>query len=261
MSRSGEPRPLSGRRILITRRPEQTGKLASGLAALGASVIEIPTLELAPPEDPAPLDRALARLHRYDWLVFTSANAVRAVGRRLLALGLDPSPVGRALPVASVGAATSAALREQFPGAEVSLQPAAGFRGEALVELFDIRGCAGQSLLLPMSDRARDSLTRGLAALGAQVEGVVAYRTVTPEGLADRLAAGLRGGVDLVVFASPSAVEAFLAASGVKGRGLPAAVIGPVTEEAARAGGLDVRVVAVPSTAEGLLSAVEKTLA
>jgi uroporphyrinogen-III synthase len=250
-----------GRRILVTRRPEQTERLASGLAALGASVVEIPTLELAPPADSAPLDRALAGLHRYDWIVFTSANAVRAVRRRLLALGLDPMPVGKALPVASVGGATSAALQQEFPGAEASLQPASGYRAEALVEAFATRGCAGQNLLLPASDRARDLLPRSLEALGARVECVVAYRTVVPQGLAQRLDAGLRAGVDLVVFASPSAVEAFLAASGAKGRGLPAAVIGPVTEEAARAGGLDVRAVAAPSTAEGLLSAVERAFA
>jgi uroporphyrinogen-III synthase len=261
VSGSGAPRPLSGRRVLVTRRSEQAGRLATGLAALGASVLEIPTLELAPPADPAPLDQALGRLHRYDWLVFTSANAVHAVARRLLALGVDPAPVGRALPVASVGAATSDALREQFPGAEPALQPEAGFRAEALVELFAIHGCAGQRLLLPASDRARDVLPRGLEALGARVETVVAYRTVAPEGLAGRLDAALREGVHLVVFASPSAVEAFLAASGAKGRALPAAVIGPSTEAAARAGGLDVRAVAAPSTDEGLLSAVEKALA
>jgi uroporphyrinogen-III synthase len=171
-------------------------------------VIEVPTLELAAPADPAPLDRALGRLHRYDWLVFTSANAVRAVRTRLAALGIDPRPVGRATHVAAVGSATSEIFREQFEGGEVSLEPAAGFRAEALAELFAIRGCAHQRMLLPVSDRARDVLPKALGALGAEVEVVVAYRTVTPEGLAGRLAEAIRPGLDLAVFASPSAAKA-----------------------------------------------------
>lgn len=261
MTRPAERRPLAARRILITRPSEQAEGLAGGLAALGATVIDIPVLELAPPEDPAPLDGALAALHRFDWLVFTSANAVHAVAHRMRALEIDPAPVGRALLVASVGPATSDAFHERFPGSEVRLQPAAKFRAEALLELFGIRGCAGQSLLLPASDRARDLLPRGLAALGAKVERVVAYRTVIPEGLPGRLGAALRDGVDLVAFASPSAVEAFLSASGELGRGRPAAVIGPVTEAAALAGGLYVRAVAAPATEEGLVSAIETALA
>lgn len=248
--------PLVGRRILVTRRPEQSARLARGLSSLGATVIEVPTLELAAPADPGPLDRALGRLHRYDWLVFTSANAVRAVRTRLAALGIDPGPVGRATHVAAVGSATSEIFREQFEGGEVSLEPAAGFRAEALAELFAIRGCAHQRMLLPVSDRARDVLPKALGALGAEVEVVVAYRTVTPEGLAGRLAEAIRPGLDLAVFASPSAVQGFLDAIGERAQGLPAAVIGPITEQAAREGGLSVRVVASGSTADGLLTAV-----
>jgi uroporphyrinogen III methyltransferase/synthase len=253
---SGERHPLALRRILVTRRGEQSATLASGLASLGATVVEVPTLEVVPPADPAPFDRALEALHRFDWLVFTSANAVHAVAQRMRTLGLDSAAVGRALAVASVGSATSEAFRGSFPEAEVALQPTAGFKAAALLEAFAIRGCAGQSVLLPASDRARDVLPRGLLALGARVEHVVAYRTVEPDGLAGRIAAALGAGIDLVVFASPSAVEGFLAAAGDGARGLAAAVIGPVTEAAARAGGLDVRVVAAPATAEGLVSAV-----
>lgn len=248
--------PLHGRRILLTRRPEQSGSLERGLSSLGATVVEIPTLELAPPLDPGPLDRALERLHRYDWLVFTSANAVRAVKERLETLGFDPRPVGRATLVASVGSTTSQAFREQFGWGVVSLEPSAGFRAAALAELFAIRGCSSQRMLLPASDRARDVLSRALGALGAEVEVVIAYRTVTPEGLAGRLAEAIRPGLDLAVFASPSAVEGFLAAIGEHAKDLPVAVIGPVTERAAREGGLSVQVIAAAATAQGLMAAI-----
>jgi uroporphyrinogen III methyltransferase/synthase len=251
-------RPLEGRRVLVTRRPEQSERVVAGLRELGATVVEVPTLELAPPEDMAPLDRALRRLHRYDWLVFTSGNAVRSVRTRLSELGMDAGAIGRALPVASVGPATSEVVRELFPGGDVSLEPSTGFQAEALLEVFTVRGCAGQRFLLPTSSRARDLLPKGLTALGAEVEVLVAYRTVSPEGVADRLTEALGGGIELAVFASPSAVEGFLAALGERAAGLPSAVIGPVTERAARAGGLDVRVVATPSTGQGLLDAVAR---
>jgi uroporphyrinogen III methyltransferase/synthase len=226
------------------------------LGNLGATVTEIPTLELAAPVDLGPLDRALGRLHRYDWLVFTSANAVRTVKERLETLGLDPRPVGRATLVASVGSVTSEVFREQFEGGVVSLEPSAGFRAEALAELFSIRGCSGQRMLLPASERAGDVLPRALEALGAEIEVVIAYRTLTPQGLARRLAEAIRPGLDLAVFTSPSAVEGFLAALGEQAKSLPAAVIGPVTERAAREGGLSVHVIAAAPTADGLIAAI-----
>jgi uroporphyrinogen-III synthase len=92
------------------------------------------------------------------------------------------------------------------------------------------------------------------------VDGVVAYVTVPPHGLGPRLEELARQGFDLLTFASPSAVENLMAAAGAGARGLPAAVIGPVTEAAARAAGLDVRAVAEPSTAEGLVTAVVRLL-
>jgi uroporphyrinogen-III synthase len=244
--------------VLVTRRPEQSQVVVAGLRALGATVLEVPTLELVPPADPEPLDRALRRLHRYDWLVFTSGNAVRALRARLGELGIDAGAVGRALPVASVGAATSEVVHELFPGGDVGLEPSAGFSAEALLEAFAARDCAGQRFLLPTSSRARDVLPKGLAALGAEVESVVAYETVSPEGVAKRLSECLGGGIDLAVFASPSAVEGFVNALGKRAAGLPSAVIGPVTERAARAGGLDVRILASPSTGRGLVEAVAR---
>lgn len=248
--------PLQGQRILVTRRPEQSRSLTSRLRAAGAEVVELPLIEIQAPEDAAPLDAALGRLHAYDWLVFTSANAVRAVADRLATLGLGEASVGQGTAVASVGAATSEAFREAFPNGSVSLEPGTEFRAEALLAAFETRGVGGQRLLLPVSDRGLDVLASGLREAGARVDTVTAYRTRMAPGLADKLPAILQSGLDIAVFASPSAVASFVAAAGPSARDFPAAVIGLVTREAAEAAGLDVRVTARTSTADGLLAAL-----
>jgi uroporphyrinogen-III synthase len=243
--------PLAGRRVLVTRRwPE----LMDGLASLGAVASETPLIELRPPSDRQPLDEALHGLARYEWLVFTSANAVEAVSTRMAALGVG-LPAG--LSLASVGPATTLAVHAAWPGARVSVEPAGDFRAAGLVAAFDPAAVHGRRVLLPVSDRAAETVSRGLAERGAVVERVVAYRTVSADG-GQSLAETLRGGVDVAVFASPSAVEAFAAFAGAAGRGVPAAVIGPTTAEAARAAGLTVLAVAQPATVEGLLTALEQ---
>lgn len=250
-------KPLQDRRILVTRRSEQAASLVEALSALGATVVEVPLVAHEPPADARPLDEALGRLGRYDWLAFTSANAVEAVAARLARLGAA-LPAGVRL--ASVGPATAHAIAAHFTGRRADLQPASEFRAEALVEAFRAHDLAGRHVLLPVSDRARDTLANGLRAQGAVVDGVVAYRTTTPDDVRARLERSLAEGLDLVVLASPSAVEGLGAALGGRARGLPVAVIGPVTEEAARNAGLDVRVVASPATALGLVAATERLL-
>jgi uroporphyrinogen III methyltransferase/synthase len=141
----------------------------------------------------------------------------------------------------------------------IALAPGSDFRAEGL--LAALGDVAGQAILIPASERARDLLPDTLRSRGAQVDLVTAYRTLAPSGLAERLAEELHQGLDLATFASPSAVEGFVTAAGPLARSLPAAVIGPVTEQAARAAGLDVRAVAAPSTAEGLVAAVLRLLA
>jgi uroporphyrinogen-III synthase len=248
---------LAGRRILVTRRPEQSVALTSGLTELGAEVVEVPLVAIAPAADPAALAAALARLDGYDWVAFTSANAVNALADAL-------APARRALPpglrVATVGPATSRSVRERL-GTEPALEPSSDFRAEGLVRAFDAVELTGRRVLLPVSEAARDVLAEGLRARGAEVDVVAAYRTVTPAGAAEALARALREGVDLVTLASPSAVHALMEAPGAGAAGRAVAVIGPVTEHAARAAGLDVRVVAAPATAEGLIAAIRRHFA
>lgn len=247
---------LSGRRLLVTRRPEQSGELVAGLTERGALVLELPTLAVVPPEDCAALDAALRGLDAYDWLVLTSANTAAAVSRRLETLGLAPAAGGPPAG-ASVGQATSAAARVALPWLRIVLEPEADYRAEGLLQAFEPHDVAGRRVLLPLSDRARDVLAAGLRARGAQVDTPLAYRTVAPPGLREGFQAALGAGLDLLLFASPSAVENLRQAAPDLLRGLPAAVIGPVTERAARAAGLEVRVVASPSTVAGLLSALD----
>jgi len=113
-------RVLKGKRILVTRAAHQAGKLSEGLRALGAEPVEVPVLEIQPPADRAPLDRALRALDSYDWLILTSANTVRALADRSQALGLSLTP-GPRLQVAAVGEATAAAARKA--GLPVNLVP------------------------------------------------------------------------------------------------------------------------------------------
>jgi uroporphyrinogen-III synthase len=242
---------LRGRRVIVTRRREQSDALVSALEARGAEVVCVPLIELRPPADPAPLERALSGLDAYHWLVLTSANAVEAVADRM---------AGRRLPsglrIASVGPSTSAAVAARFDAARVDLQPAGTFRAEGLLEAFDGIPLAGARVLLPQSERARPILADGLRRRGARVDAVPAYRVERPEAAAASLAAAMGAGADLVTLASPSAVEELVAAIGARAHGLAVAVIGPVTEAAARAAELEVRVVAAPSTAEGLATGI-----
>jgi len=247
------PGSLDGRRVLITRRwPE----LAIALRAAGATVTEVPAIEIRPPADPGPLDRALAELARYDWLVFTSANAVEAVASRMSSHGEGLPP---ALRIASVGPATTEAVGTVWREARVELQPTRDFRGSGLVEAFAAHDLAGRRVLLPVSDRAAATVGEGLSARGARVDRIIAYRTESSAGRA-ALRRELDRGVDGVVFASPSAVEALEAAARDGGRPVPAFAIGPTTADAVRAARLDLRATAEPSTMEGMQAAIVQVL-
>ena len=247
---------LQGRVVVLTRPLEQGRGLRESLEALGASVIELPAIEVVPPEDPGPLDEALRGLEAYGWVAFTSANAVRAVAGRLQALGL-PAALGRRGPrLAVVGSGTAEALEAVFPGEEIALVPGEVSRARGLLEAFERIGVEGMRILLPLSSRGRDDLPHGLAVAGAAVDCVVAYRTAGPPGLAAALRKCLVGDPDLFVFASPSAVETLTSAAGGRLAERPAVVIGPTTEEAARRAGLLVRAVAKEPSERGMRQAI-----
>ncbi len=251
------PAPLSGLTVLVTRATDQAGDLLAALRNAGAQPVEAPTLRIDPPLDWASLDAALQRLQAggYDWIVFTSANAVRQVVRRCRQLGLDPALVAKAR-VAAVGTATAGELEGH--GVSVDLVPDT-FTAEAVLNALTALGVSGQRVLLPQGNIARRALREGLLAAGAVVDTVETYRTlpvaITPA-VKDRM---LRGEIDVATFASPSSVRNLVDALGHESRELNqmvVACVGPMTAETARRHGIEPDVVAEESTVGGLVKAL-----
>jgi uroporphyrinogen III methyltransferase/synthase len=244
-----DARPLFGRRVLVTRPREQARELVEKLAALGAEAIEAPMIRIAPPRDPEPLRRAARSTDEFDWIVFTSANAVDAFMRALL----DGDRDVRALKgprLCAVGSATAARLAQH--GIKVDLMPDE-FRAEALAAaMLDTGSVEGSRVLLPRADIARDVLADQLRRAGAIVTAVEAYRTVPDESSRDDERSDvyrmlLDGAIDVVTFTSASAVRSFAALFGEDQaidllRHTVVATIGPVTREAAARLGITVTV-------------------
>lgn len=256
---AGEGRPLAGRRIVVTRPRPQAGDLTRRLAELGAEVMEAPAISIHPPDDPAPLESALAGLARFDWVVFTSANGVEEVARRLEAIGAGLAPLSGCR-VAAVGPGTRSALERR--GVEVEIVPEA-YRVDALAEaLLALGTLEGVRFLLPRADRANPILPEMLEGAGADVTEVVAYRTVVdPAGAVAVRAALEERGIDWITFTSASTVRSFVAKVGIeaiRGGSPPAriATIGPETSRAARQEGIEVHAEADPHTIDGLVAAL-----
>jgi uroporphyrinogen III methyltransferase/synthase len=250
-----ERRPLFGRRVLVTRAQERAGELAAALAARGAAPVLVPLLAFAPPADPAALAAAFARADDYDWLVLTSATALR----------FAPPLALRRARVACVGPATAAAARRA--GLEVAVEPAGRSVPSELVAAMTARApLAGASVLFPCAARAREELPAALAAAGVRVDRVVAYATVVPDEAAAELRKALAQPVDAVSFASPSAVAHLFELLGEpRARELAQsarfAAIGPTTAAALAARGVTRAVVSQRQTGEDLAQALEAAFA
>lgn len=232
---------LSGKTILITRAAAQSADLRSRLEDLGARVIECPAIQIVPPKTWKPVDEAIRRLKEYQWLLFTSANAVEQFMDRMG----ERRPT---IPIAVVGSATAAKLGEW--DLTPSLMPK-DFRAEGLLSAFP-ENLVGTRILFPRAEVARELLPEGLRRRGATVDIVFVYRTVKAfaGSVGDILAAER---VDCIVFTSPSTIPEGL-------HSLPAAtalaVIGPVTAEAAQLLGFRPDIVPAESTAHGLVDAI-----
>jgi uroporphyrinogen-III synthase/uroporphyrinogen III methyltransferase/synthase len=252
--------PLAGRRVLVTRAAHQAGKLSEGLRALGAEAVEVPVLEMQPPTDPAPLDRALRSLDTYDWLILTSANTVRALQARSQALGLSLA-LGADLRAAAVGEATAAAARQA--GLAVTLVPET-YVAEALVESMADQ-VAGKKILLARAETARDVIPDALRAAGAQVDVVGAYRNVMPSAAPELLRAALEKGIDAATFTSSSSVTHLADAARAAGIEFPfadmrAISIGLITSQTLRELGWEPAAEATVSDIPGLIAAVVQSL-
>jgi uroporphyrinogen III methyltransferase/synthase len=205
--------------------------------------------------DSAPLRSALARIADYGWAIFTSQNAVRIFWESLRADGRDARSLAD-VKIAAVGPATASALLDC--GLAVDVAPDR-FVAEALLDELRLRrDVRGARVLYVAAEGARETLHDGLDELGAVVDHVVAYRSVPDGAGAEQLRQRLLDdGADLVTFTSASSVSAFVAAVGVDAaRRVPAASIGPITSEEARAAGLEVLIEATESTMAGLVDAI-----
>jgi uroporphyrinogen-III synthase len=252
--------PLAGRRVLVTRARHQAGKLSQGLRALGAEPVEVPVLEIQPPENSDPLDTALRRLDHYDWLIVTSANTVRALVERAAALGISPRE-GKLPQLAAVGAATADAARNA--GFDVALVPQK-YVAESLVE--SLAGqVARRRVLLARAEIARDLIPDALRDAGAAVDVVDAYRNVVPEAAPVLLRDAVFRGLDAATFTSSSSVT-HLAEAASAARlafpfsGIPAISIGPVTTASLRELDWEPAAEADPHDVPGLIAAVSKVL-
>ncbi len=264
-------RPLFGKRVLVTRSRTQASRMCELLEDAGAIPVELPAIAIALPEDFAPLDDAISRLsslrQAQGWVIFASVNAVDSVFERLDVQGLDARVFGMAR-VGAIGPATAAALKRR--GIRPDFTPSRSVSSAALEELsaYDWNGV---SVLLPAADIGRDELAEGLSGLGANVERVTAYRTITPPDAAQRARDAFAGGIDIVTFTSSSTVRNLLSLldtppSTPEGRNTRGgtlsssliACIGPVTSGTARELGLRVDIEASEHTVEGLAAALSQ---
>ncbi len=264
-------RPLSGVRVLVTRTREQASELSRALAAQGAEPVELPTIDIQATFDPREVVAMLRELGTaaFDWVIFTSANAVSIFMAQAATSGFDARIFGRAR-IAAIGPGTAQALARH--GLRADLVPAR-YVAEALLEDLTPRVIRGERVLLPRAEGARDVLVNGLERAGAVVREVCLYRAVTPpeprlEGLR-RLRAG---DIDVVAVASSSSVRGLVdllrsTARDDAGDALAPlrrcsiVAIGPVTAAEVREQGLEVAAEAEEHTIEGLVRAVAECAA
>jgi len=238
--------PLFGRKICVTRAREQASELSDKLRAMGADALEFPVIELQPPADPGPLDRAIPNLSDYDWMVFTSVNGVRYFMDRLDASPYDLRRL-RAR-ICAIGPSTRRAVESLH--LKVDLMPAE-YVAESLVAAFSGIDLSGMRVLIPRAAVARDIIPVELRKLGAIVDVVETYRNVVPATPAKIPKP------DWITFTSSSTVKNYIEIAGRDSLdGVRIASIGPVTSETARSLGLTVDVEAKPYTIDGLISAL-----
>jgi len=250
-----ERRPLFGRRIVVTRTRAQAGSLARGLRDLGAEVIELPTIRIEPPSNPKAFREAVRDAHSYDWLVFTSPNGADRFFEAFLAEFDDLREIG-GVRIAAIGPGTAARVRARH--LRVDLMPARAVAEDFLERFKEIGTVDNLRMLLIRPQEARELLARGLSDAGAIVDEAIAYRTVPetrdPGGALQRLKEGTK--IDLITFASSSAVENFLALNVTELSTVTVASIGPVTSATLRERGLQAGVEAAEHHVPGLIDAI-----
>ena len=252
-------RTLFGRKILITRAADQAGEFSTLLTERGATAIECPTIRLIDPDHWEPLDSAVRNVGSYNWLVLTSANAVRCFFQRLHVFGLDARALGSCR-VCAVGPKTAELIRSY--GINPDLIPA-DYKAEGIVAAFEKLPMVGMRVLLPRADGARDLVPRKLEQMGALVDSPIAYRNILPDRLpAEALFALEKRVVDCITFTSSSTVQNLANMLGTDRmldmlKGVAVASIGPITSKTCRAVGLKVDIEPAEYTLSALTDAID----
>ena len=242
--------PLFGQQVIVTRAREQSGDVVARLGELGAQVIEIPVIEMAAPKDTSALDACIANLESYDWIVFTSANAVTFFTARV-----DDLRRIRGL-ICAIGTATSETVRSLR--LTVDLMPETG-TGEGVAEAFRTLPMSGARVLFPRAEAAREIVPAALSSMGAIVDAPVAYRNVIPQDAGSRVEKCIAAAAKphWVMFTSPSTVNNFIAAGGAPLlASARIAAIGPTTSDAVRNHGLSVHVEPQRPSTDGMVDAI-----
>nr|WP_281353535.1 uroporphyrinogen-III synthase [Phytoactinopolyspora mesophila] len=254
-----ETKPLFGWRVLVPRTKEQAASLSTALRRSGAVPEEVPTISVEPPRNPQQIDKAVRGMveGRYEWIAFTSYNALRAVKEKLVGYGLDARALS-GLKVAAVGEKTAEALREW--GIEPDLVPSGEQSALGLLadwppydEVLD----PINRVFLPRADIATETLAAGLMDMGWEVDDVTAYRTVRAAPPPAKTREAIKTGkFDAVLFTSSSTVRNLVGIAGKPHANTVIACIGPATAKTAEEHGLRVDVMAPEPSAELLASAL-----
>jgi len=253
-----DSRPLFGKRVLVTRARQQASALSWLLSERGAQPIELPAIDIKSIANTGELDQAISNLAHYQWLVFTSVNGVEAFFQRLHNLHLDSRAL-KNLKIGAIGPATAKALEKK--GIIPDYLPDV-YTSEGLID--GLRNCdiAGQRFLLPRADIADKELAEGITQLGAEVHGVVTYRTLPAvKAISPAKQMLLSERIDIIIFTSPSTVSNLVAALEDKREVISSAkiaCIGPKTADMAASAGLRVDIVASEHTIPGLVAAIEE---
>ncbi|MFF9687188.1 uroporphyrinogen-III synthase [Streptomyces sp. NPDC014623] len=254
-----ESKPLFGWKVLVPRTKEQAASLSDQLRSYGAVPHEVPTIAVEPPRTPQQMERAVKGLvtGRYEWIAFTSVNAVKAVREKFEEYGLDARAFA-GIKVAAVGEQTAAALIDF--GVKPDLVPSGEQSAAGLLEdwppydpVFD----PIDRVFLPRADIATETLVAGLIELGWEVDDVTAYRTVRASPPpADTREAIKGGGFDAVLFTSSSTVRNLVGIAGKPHNVTVIACIGPATAKTAEEHGLRVDVLSPEPSVHKLAQAL-----
>ncbi|HWM36658.1 MAG TPA: uroporphyrinogen-III synthase, partial [Streptomyces sp.] len=254
-----ENRPLYGWKVLVPRTKEQAGAMSERLRAYGAMPCEVPTIAVEPPRTPAQMERAVKGLvtGRYEWVIFTSTNAVKAVREKFEEYGLDARAFA-GIKVAAVGEQTAKSLVEF--GVKPDLVPSGEQSAAGLLEdwppydpVFD----PIDRVFLPRADIATETLVAGLIELGWEVDDVTAYRTVRASPPPAETREAIKGGgFDAVLFTSSSTVRNLVGIAGKPHNVTVIACIGPATAKTAEEHGLRVDVMSPEPSVHKLAEAL-----